>query len=73
MKIVVIGLSKSGKSTFANLLEPKENEFEANDFRNFRYTVTEKTTFDIWDLNGALPHLWTHHCQAVDGFIFCID
>ena len=73
LKLVVVGLQNSGKSSFCNLLSPKERTVEMDTFRNFRWRYTEKLYFDVWDLSGRLPHLWNHQMARVDGIVFVIS
>ena len=72
-KIVVAGLQNSGKSTFCALFNPKEKRFATKEFNFFEHPLTQKSTFEMWDLNGKHPHLWTHHFKNSNGFVFVID
>ena len=40
---------------------------------NFKYDASHKTTFDVWDLDGKLPHLWSHYFSGAGGLIFVIS
>lgn len=40
----------------------KGSEYVATElFNNEQIKVKKNVEFDIWDLGGKLPHLWTHH------------
>ena len=70
---MIVGLQNSGKTTFATLFSPKDKRFATESFNYFEHPLTMNTTFEIWDLSGKHPHLWTHHFKNSDGFVFVID
>ena len=72
-KIVVIGMSRAGKTTFCSLLEPREKLFPTEAFNYFEFQNTKRSIFQVWDLNGKHPHLWSHYMSGVNGFVFVID
>lgn len=73
LKLAVVGLHGSGKTTFCNLMCPKERVVEMDSFTNFRWMYMKKLYFDVWDLSGRLPHLWNHQMARVNGIVFVID
>ena len=72
-KVVIVGLQGAGKTCFCNLMWPKEQVFQTDAFVNFHFPLTSKSCFDVWDLNGRLPHLWSHQMGRAAAIIFVID
>ena len=58
---------------FCRLFEPREKGFFTQSFNFFQHQLTDKSTFEVWDLSGKHPHLWSHHFKNADGFVFVID
>ena len=72
-KIVVVGVQGSGKSMFCRQFEPRDKGLHTNEFNFFQHQYTANSLFEIWDLSGKHPHLWSHHFKNADGFVFVID
>ena len=72
-KICVLGLEKSGKTMLCSLLKPQQNIFYTDAFSYFHFPVNKKVSFEVWDHKGQYPHLWNHHFNGVNGFVFLID
>jgi len=78
VKVAVVGLDNSGKSTILNQLKPKQatiNEvtptvgFSTEEFDH------GKVTFQAWDFSGQSRYreLWQHYYAESKGIIFVVD
>ena len=72
-KIVVVGMQGAGKTSFCGLLQPIAKIFFTEAFNYFEFGITKRSTFQMWDLNGKHPHLWSHYLNGVNGLVFLID
>ena len=72
-KIVIIGMQGAGKTSYCGLLQPIQKIFFTEAFNYFEFQMTRQSTFQVWDLNGKYPHLWSHYMTAVNAFVFVID
>ena len=72
-KICILGLEQSGKTLLCSLMKPQQKIFYTDAFSYFLHPVQDGVDFEVWDQKGKHPHLWNHHFNGVNGFIFVID
>lgn len=66
-------MRSAGKSSFCEMLAPSSKHFKGDAFDYFEYDYTKRSKFQVWDLSGKYPHLWSHHTSNANGFIFVVD
>merc|ERR1719271_899001 len=78
MRILVVGLDNSGKSTIIAWLKPKKG-VQPEVVPTVGFQVEEFTkdglAFTIFDMSGQgrYRNLWEHYYAEVGGIIFCVD
>ena len=81
-KIVILGPEASGKTTLYRLLNGVQKEevqqlyVPTDKFSNQQVPMLHKgkIIFDLWDLNGKLPHLWGHYFTGgVQGIVYVVE
>ena len=81
MRVLVIGLDNSGKSTIVNLLKPeseKKTDIAATvglQVENFRLEAFKGLKCTMFDMSGAGAdrNLWEHYYSECNGVAFVID
>nr|QXF29048.1 Arl6 [Gefionella okellyi] len=78
VKVLVVGLDNSGKSTILNHLKPKKNaQLEVVPTVGFQVEEFSKSNinFTAFDMSGQgrYRHLWEHYYKDCQGMIFVID
>eukprot|EP00450_Noctiluca_scintillans_P023125 CAMPEP_0194529746 /NCGR_PEP_ID=MMETSP0253-20130528/66530_1 /TAXON_ID=2966 /ORGANISM="Noctiluca scintillans" /LENGTH=185 /DNA_ID=CAMNT_0039374905 /DNA_START=32 /DNA_END=589 /DNA_ORIENTATION=- len=77
VRIIVVGLDNSGKSTVLNCLKPKKASLETVPTVGFATEEFQKygVTFSFFDMSGQSRYrnLWEHYYNDVDGIIVVVD
>merc|ERR1711935_304371 len=78
LKIIVVGLDNSGKTTIISHLKPKK-AIASDIVPTVGFNVEEfqknGVQFTVFDMSGQgrYRNLWEHYYKDVGGIIFCID
>src|SRR3990167_4118176 len=76
VKLMVLGLDKSGKTSILKCIAGEDIEKVVPTFGfNIRNYEMEKTILNIWDIGGeiGLRPYWNTYCDEAHGCIFVID
>jgi ADP-ribosylation factor-like protein 6 len=77
IKLIVVGLDNSGKSTMINTMKNKKTFNEVTPTVGYNIEKFEKANvnFTMFDMSGQNKYrdMWSDYCKNVDGIIFVID
>lgn len=79
LKLIIVGLDNSGKTTIINRLKPKKN-FQRNEVTptvgySIEIFTKNNINFTVFDMSGQGKYrdMWAEYCKGIDGIIFVID
>ena len=73
IKLLVLGHPNAGQNLLTQMLTPQQNPMKTDTLNYFQFAANKDTHFDIWELNGDLPHLWNHHFVNAQAIVYVVD